>query len=711
MTTLPRDIGKAFFGGFRDLRPAQQKAIDPLLQGEDVLITAGTGSGKTEAAIAPLVARHLFRQPTPDGVKILYLTPTRALANDLLRRLEPRCDPLGLQVGIRHGERNDLKRARTPDILVSTPESLDVMLMRSEPLLSDITALVVDEVHLLYNTQRGSQLSLLLARLERHLGRGLQICCLSATIADADDLWTFFWPHRSCTVVREEGGRGIEAAVRIETTDRSLADILGPILEQQRLKVLVFVDAKRVADALAGRLEEADLPAAIFLHHASLDRKARLEVERAFHIADRAVCVATSTLELGIDIGDIDLVVLYGRAPGWQSFLQRIGRGNRREETTRVLCMVPHDEQTPAVAAIEHLAVLELIKDGSLETEKPIPLYGAALQQLVSYVASGAGSFVSRRDAEVALASLPHLTPAVIGQLIEAALEHELLVEHPVQRRLGPGPGSHELEDRWEIWGNFPRRSHKIDVELSSGRLLGELPVSNLARLASGSVMLFANQKLHVESADVRRIVVRPTSQPATVEVRYGSGRRPQDVTTLERALALFGDPELDGSDYLQTHTSNRVRRATMGMQNAGLRRGSLLWARADNYYVYLTFAGELVNRLLAVWLEGKPPARGDDYLLQVDQPLPIAQLPSSAGLAPLLPMAQRSSDDLSVYQQYLPDDLRLAEFRGSFLESQAIQRALDRLRSAQLREVTREHLSLWIGTDKKQTHACDEAG
>lgn len=697
MTTLPGQVGNAFFGGFRHLRPAQQEAIPPLLRGEDVLITAGTGSGKTEAAIAPLVARHLFEQPPTAGIRILYLTPTRALANDLLRRLEPRCDQLGVAIGIRHGERNDLKRARTPDILVSTPESLDVMLMRSEPHLADISAVVVDEVHLLYNTQRGTQLSLLLARLERHLGSALQICCLSATIADTDDLWTFFWPGRPFTLVRDEGARGVDAAVRIETKDRRLADLLRPIMEQQRLKVLVFVDAKRVADMLADRLEEAVLPAAVFLHHASLDRQARLEVEQAFHGAQRAVCVATSTLELGIDIGDIDLVVLYGRAPGWESFLQRIGRGNRRRDTTRVLCLVPEDEQVPVRAAVEHLAVLELIRHGRLETEKPAALYGAALQQLISFVASADGSFVSRQAAEEALGGLPHLTPEVIGKLIEVALEQELLVEHPVKRRIGSGPGSHELESQWDIWGNFPRRSHNVDVELRSGRRLGDLPVSNLARLNAGAVMLFANQKLHVERVDLRHIVVRPTNESITVEVRYGRGRRPQDVTTLEHALTLLTSPELDEAAYLQKQTANRVRQAALALRAAGLGKGTLLWTRSGGLYLYLTFAGELINRLLAVWLQQHPPASVDDYQLRVEQPLPFDQLPDLETLAPLLPLAQRSSDDLSVYQQYLPDELRSAEFRAAFLGSRAIRRTLERLRQTRLCEVAPEQLLSWV--------------
>src|SRR5262245_51162998 len=128
INALDLNVGRAFYGSFRELRPAQRDAVAPIMTGRDVLLLAGTGSGKTEAVLAPLMQRWLSDMRRSEGCIVLYVTPTRALANDLVRRLEPPMDQLGLTVGVRHGERNDLARSRKPHLLVTTPESLDVLL-------------------------------------------------------------------------------------------------------------------------------------------------------------------------------------------------------------------------------------------------------------------------------------------------------------------------------------------------------------------------------------------------------------------------------------------------------------------------------------------------------------------------------------------------------------------------------------------------------
>jgi ATP-dependent Lhr-like helicase len=154
-----------------------------VLEGGDVLILAGTGSGKTEAVLAPLAQRWLPAMRREGGCTILYVTPTRALANDLLRRIEPPMEALGLRVGVRHGERNDLSRARKPDLLITTPESLDVLLTGRDAALQSVRGVVLDEIHLLYNTQRGFQLGVLLKRLDAFTGTVCQVVGLSATVA------------------------------------------------------------------------------------------------------------------------------------------------------------------------------------------------------------------------------------------------------------------------------------------------------------------------------------------------------------------------------------------------------------------------------------------------------------------------------------------------------------------------------------------------
>jgi ATP-dependent Lhr-like helicase len=188
MADLRPSVGRAFYGQFARLRPAQAAAVEACASGDDIIVLAGTGSGKTEAVVAPLVSRYLADLAKADRPVIMYVAPTRALVNDVLRRLDGPFDLLGLRLGARHGERNDLARASKPAVVITTPESCDVMLFKSPGLLSLVRAVVIDEAHLLYNTQRGLQLALLIRRLELLVGRSVQVAAMSATVADGVQL-------------------------------------------------------------------------------------------------------------------------------------------------------------------------------------------------------------------------------------------------------------------------------------------------------------------------------------------------------------------------------------------------------------------------------------------------------------------------------------------------------------------------------------------
>ncbi len=184
---------RAFYGAFPALFPIQRQAIDPILQGRDLILQSATGSGKTEAVLAPCFERVFLLKKAH---RILYIVPTRALAFDLKRRLEPIVTPcLGLGLGVRTG---DIKKAggQNPHLLITTPESLDVLLGSRNPELREFVsqtgAIVIDEVHPLVYQYRGQHLSLLLNRLERRTGRSLQKIALSATIADMDAIARFF---------------------------------------------------------------------------------------------------------------------------------------------------------------------------------------------------------------------------------------------------------------------------------------------------------------------------------------------------------------------------------------------------------------------------------------------------------------------------------------------------------------------------------------
>ncbi len=344
---LDPGVAQAFFGRFSKLTDVQEKAIESIIQGRNIVVCSGTGSGKTEAALAPLVSRYGEQLKTSDSTVILYVAPTKALVNDLVKRLEEPLHYLDLRLGVRHGDRDNVRRRKKPPhVIITTPESLDVMLFRGEEALKTILAVVIDEAHLLYNTQRGVQLSILLERLRREFEiANMQFLALSATIARLEDIGTFFFGSDLNTdFLNFPPHRSIKARVR----SGGFAELVGRLTGKGTRKMLAFANKRKDCETLAEMVSDQErLMGSVFTHYSSLSKAQREEIESSFAESETALCVATSTLELGIDIGDIDDVMFCGVPATTESFLQRIGRGNRRSNETKAVCFVGLDDQGP----------------------------------------------------------------------------------------------------------------------------------------------------------------------------------------------------------------------------------------------------------------------------------------------------------------------------------------------------------------------------
>ena len=273
--------------------------------------------------------------PRHGSPRLLLVSPTRALANDLKRRLEVRMEDVGVSFGRFTGEHKDRVDGRLPSVLVITPEALDSLLARRPAVLRQLGAVVLDEIHLLDNTPRGDQLRILLQRLDRITDGSIQRVAASATVADPEGLAARYLCRP--VVVRAGGRRTIRARSFDGTGPVDVARHLALLVERGFRKVLIFANARneveRLTAGLHGRTRFHDQ---VFAHHGSLARRVRERTERLFLEAPAAVCVATLTLELGIDIGTVDYVLLAGAPPGVDSLLQRIGRGSRRGSESRV---------------------------------------------------------------------------------------------------------------------------------------------------------------------------------------------------------------------------------------------------------------------------------------------------------------------------------------------------------------------------------------
>lgn len=435
--------------GFTGLRPVQELASQAILDGDNCVVLAPTAGGKTESAFFPLLS--LMDEESWAGPSVIYLSPIKALLNNQEARLERYAALLGRRVFKWHGDVGArLRRAFVDDphdILMTTPESLEVMLISAKVparrLFAQLQAVVIDEVHAFAGDDRGAHLTSLLERLSRHCGRDLQRIGLSATVGNPQEIlaWLQGTSRRS--------GRLVDPPRPASTPDVRL-DYVGSLANASKViaalhpggKRLVFVDSRRRVEQLGELLTAQGV--STFLTHSSLSADERHQAEQAFETGDNCVIVATSTMELGIDVGDLDAVLQVDAPPSVASFLQRMGRTGRRAGTRQnatVLCTTSEELATAA-------ALLRLWKRGYVEPVEPErQAFHVLAQQLMALSLQEGGVPVADWWAWVAGAEAFAKTSADDRQqLLDHMLDQEIL--HLASGRLSLGAVGERLYGR-----------------------------------------------------------------------------------------------------------------------------------------------------------------------------------------------------------------------------------------------------------------------
>jgi ATP-dependent Lhr-like helicase len=366
--------------GFTTPTEPQRRAIPRLADGQHGLVVAPTGTGKTETAMLP-VLNSIAEQGAPVGFAALYVTPLRALNRDMRERLDWWGETLGIDVDVRHGDTTQYQRGKQaddpPDVLVTTPETLQAMLT-GEKLrngLADVRHVVVDEVHELAGAKRGAQLSIGLERLVELAGN-FQRIGLSATVGDPSEVASFLTGDRGCNVIEVDVASKVDFTVRepeVTEADEQLSNELMTSatmashvrairdIVDEHDSTLVFVNTRQTAEALGSRFKELD--ANIGVHHGSLSKDARIEVEDQFKQGELDGLLCTSSMELGIDVGRIDHVVQYSSPREVARLLQRVGRaGHRRDEVSSGTVITGNPDDT-----FEALAIARRAADGEVE--------------------------------------------------------------------------------------------------------------------------------------------------------------------------------------------------------------------------------------------------------------------------------------------------------------------------------------------------------
>ncbi|MDD2600634.1 MAG: DEAD/DEAH box helicase [Kiritimatiellae bacterium] len=680
-------IASVLYGRHPSLHPPQKAAITPLLLGLNIILTSGTGSGKTEAVSAPLVSRHWREAIRDDRLFLLYIAPTKALINDIARRLGTALDGAGIRLGVRHGDRDDLPRK--PNFLVTTPESLEVMLIRGELALKGVQVAVLDEIHLLYNTQRGLQLSVLLQRLKVYTGAPLQWAALSATVGNPVSIRDFFFGTKEHAEFLEfPAMRPVDTHIGIIEKEADLLKLFKKLTDGSGGKLLVFVDSRKTCERICASLRKIPaLKSSVLTHYSSLSKEERLDTEAAFQRMRTAVCVATSTLELGIDIGDIDAVVLWGVPPGVESFLQRIGRSNRRSHKTNVICLVSSTSEAPFLDALMFASQLEAAREGKLPAHEPYELFGAAVQQVLSVIVSRENEYLTLAELAELFMGQPHITEDTLRNMLDELTDSEILKRHPHKNRWCANEALFTLKDEKQIYSNFPRHSKHINLFHGSKRI-GDVPCQNRFHLNIGDTVRFAGRVWTIRRFMYEGIGLEPNSS-GTVDndFRYGGKRPPAALEAINDIWRLVNDPAFDWNIFSKPLKAQLLPIVTNIQEQTT--SDDLPFFRGKSGIRYYTFAGKLVNKAVCLMI-GQSDAEVDDVSILVRKEIDWAQLPiQPEAYASFASDLMDEPDSLSVFQLMLPNDLLLRESFQSWLRNRSVIDILARLTHAKLKELT----------------------
>jgi ATP-dependent Lhr-like helicase len=606
LSSFSPQVREWFEQAFDGPTPAQAQAWPAIARGEHVLVSAPTGSGKTLAAFLWALDRLSGDRAVRDeggeahrGTRVVYVSPLKALAYDIERNLRAPLRGIGAQdvrVGIRTGDTPQRERAamarNPPDILVTTPESLYLILTsNARAMLSGVEAVIVDEIHAVAHSKRGSHLALTLERLEAQAGRvggPIQRIGLSATQSPLEEIGRFLvGPHRQVTIVdagvRKPLDLRIEVPVESMAEPESVGDPLEPVsggestrgsiwpaiypellkLVREHTSTIVFVNNRRSAERVALRLNEladADIARA---HHGSLAREERTKVEELLKSGQLPCLVATSSLELGIDMGAVDLVVQIESPKSVARGLQRVGRAGHGVDQVSVGRIFPKFRGD----LLECAVVARRMHEGLIEpTVVPRNALDVLAQQIVAIAVSGGpagvaatsdgAADVARDDAAIsvddlyALVTSTHSYSSLSRELLENVLDmldgrypskefaelRARIVWDRVAGTIRARKGSRQLAN--VNAGTIPDRG-LYAVTLPDGRRVGELDEEMVYEARPGQAFLLGASTWRIEEIGRDRVIVTP-APGAPGAVPFWKGDTVGRPIELGRAIGQF---------------------------------------------------------------------------------------------------------------------------------------------------------------------------
>ncbi len=572
-TPLPPEIAAWFAQRGWRIRSHQSDMLAQSVAGRHAMLVADTGAGKTLAGFLPTLAAFCPSQrgdgPAPEGLHTLYVSPLKALAHDVQRNLITPIEEMGLPITVetRSGDtpsdRKKRQRARPPNVLLTTPESLSLLLSfpDSIDLFAGLERIVIDEVHAFATGKRGDLLALAMARLQAIAPR-MQRVALSATVADPEGFreWLAPWGDLD-TVALVEGEPGAPAEVeillpieeRVPWGGHAATWAIPQLYEQIRANrtTLIFTNTRFLAEYIFQNLwnvNDDNLP--IGVHHGSLSREARRKVEGAMARGELRALVATASLDLGVDWGDIDLVVQMGAPKGSSRLLQRIGRANHRLDQPSRALLVPGNR----FEFLEATAAKEAVDEGQRDGEDFRPGGLDVLAQHAMACACAAPFQEAELLAEIR-SCLPYawVDEAVWERVLTfvATGGYALRAYDKFKRIVRDTDGvwrlSHpEQAARHRMNAGIIIDSEMLEVRINSGRgrggrSLGKIEERFAAALSPGDTFAFAGISLEVVKLQDMEVIVKASKSSAMIP-SYGGQRLPLTTHLADRVREMLVD-------------------------------------------------------------------------------------------------------------------------------------------------------------------------
>ena len=608
--------------GWRELRDIQTRSIRAICNSEaDLIVAASTAGGKTEAAFLPLISQVLDAPEEGGGFDLLYIGPLKALITDQAERLEDICQEVELPVFPWHGDVSQSIKTRAlkapKGVLLITPESLEALFIRRgleiPRLLGATRAVVIDELHTVLDSERGVQLRSLLTRLELAIKRPIRRVGLSATLGDMDLARSYLRPDNAedVNLIEAEGGeaelqlqlRGYISGAEDENTPSATDAIAAHLFQHLRgSDNLAFAGARQWVEIYADRLRELcerkHLPQEFYPHHASLSREHRDFVERRLKDNGKpTTAVCTSTLELGIDIGDVTCVAQIGAPFSVAALRQRLGRSGRREGQPAILRQYAVETRLASdssyvdrlrLGLIRSIAMIELLLEGWCEPPKPQALHLSTLvHQILSVIAQRGGASASNLyNVLCREGPFRRVTTPIFTDVLRALGNPETgLIEQTESGLLLLGPKGERLVEHYSFYAVFQTPEEFRLV--ADGRDLGTLPIDNI--LSPGMMLIFSGRRWLVREIHDREKVI--IVKPAKAGVPPVFGGDPGDIhdKVIERMFeVLEGDAK---PVYMDAISLDMLEEARLNCEQLGL-NDNLVITLGEHTSIVATRAG-----------------------------------------------------------------------------------------------------------------------